>query len=166
MPKIALPATKVSAPASAIARMLSTLTPPSTSRLIGRPVRCTAPSMILRAARIFSSACGMNDWPPKPGFTDMMSTMSSLSITCISQSSGVAGLNTRPAVQPDSRMRPIVRSTCSEASGWNVMFAAPAFAKSGTMRSTGLTIRCTSIGTLACGLIAAQTSGPIVRLGT
>ena len=43
---------------------------------------------------------------------------------------------------------------------------APAVAKSGTMRSTGFTIRCTSIGTLACGLIAAHTSGPIVRLGT
>ena len=46
------------------------------------------------------------------------------------------------------------------------MIAAPAFAKSGTMRSTGFTIRCTSIGTVACGLIASQTSGPIVRLGT
>ena len=42
----------------------------------------------------------MNDCPPKPGLTDMMSTRSSLSITCISQSSGVAGLNTSPAVQP------------------------------------------------------------------
>jgi hypothetical protein len=28
------------------------------------------------------------------------------------------------------------------------MIAAPAFAKSGTMRSTGFTMRCTSIGTV------------------
>ena len=46
------------------------------------------------------------------------------------------------------------------------MIDAPAFAKSGTMRSTGFTIRCTSIGIVACGLIAAQTSGPMVRFGT
>ena len=83
--------------------MLSTLTPPSTSRRIGRPVRCCAMSTSLRAARSLSSACGMNDWPPKPGFTDMMSTRSSLSITCISQSSGVAGLNTSPALQRRTR---------------------------------------------------------------
>ena len=36
----------------------------------------------------------------------------------------------------------------------------------GTMRSTGFTIRWTSIGTAACGLSASQTSGPIVRFGT
>ena len=77
----------------------------------------------------------------------MMSTRSSLSIVWSSQSSGVAGLNTSPALHPQSWMRPIVRSTCSDASGWKLMIAAPAFAKSGTMRSTGFTIRCTSIGT-------------------
>ena len=108
----------------------------------------------------------MNDWPPKPGFTDMISTRSSLSIVWSSQSSGVAGLNTSPALQPHSRMSPIVRSTCSDASGWKLTIAAPAFAKSGMMRSTGFTIRCTSIGIVACGLIASQTSGPIVRFGT
>ena len=53
-----------------------------------------------------------------------------------------------------------------EASGWKVTIAAPAFAKSGMIRSTGFTIRCTSIGIVACGLIAWQTSGPIVRFGT
>ena len=42
----------------------------------------------------------------------------------------------------------------------------PAFAKSGTMRSTGRTMRCTSIGAVTRGRIAAQTSGPMVRLGT
>ncbi len=52
------------------------------------------------------------------------------------------------------------------------MMSAPASAKSGTMRSTGLTIRCTSIvagvpsGRVACGRSALQTIGPIVRFGT
>ena len=105
----------------------------------------------VRAVLSFSSACGMNDCPPNPGFTDMISTRSSLSIVWSSQSSGVAGLNTSPALHPQSWIRPIVRSTCSEASGWKLMIEAPAFAKSGTMRSTGFTIRWTSIGTVACG---------------
>ena len=46
------------------------------------------------------------------------------------------------------------------------MKSAPALAKSGTMRSTGFTIRCTSIAAFVSGRIAAQTSGPIVRFGT
>ena len=45
------------------------------------------------------------------------------------------------------------------------MIAAPACAKSGTMRSTGFTIRCTSIGTLRCGRIASHTSGPDREVG-
>ena len=53
-----------------------------------------------------------------------------------------------------------MRSTCSLASGWNEMMFAPAFAKSGTMRSTGFTMRCTSIGTVQSGRIASHTSGP------
>ena len=108
----------------------------------------------------------MNFCPPKPGFTLISSTTSSLSMTWSIQSSGVAGLNTRPAWQPASRMSPSVRSTCSEASGWKVMTLAPALAKSGTMRSTGFTIRCTSIGAVVCGRMASHTSGPMVRLGT
>ncbi len=46
------------------------------------------------------------------------------------------------------------------------MIDAPALAKSGMIRSTGFTMRCTSIGTLQCGRIASHTSGPTVRLGT
>ena len=43
---------------------------------------------------------------------------------------------------------------------------APAAAKSGTMRSTGFTIRCSSIGARHQRLRnASQTSGPIVRFG-
>ena len=74
LPKIAEPATNVSAPAAATAAMLSTFTPPSTSRRISRPLR----SIISRTFVILGSTDGMNDWPPKPGFTDMSSTMSIL----------------------------------------------------------------------------------------
>ncbi len=49
-----------------------------------------------------------------------------MSIVWSSQSSGVAGLKTSPALQPQSWMRPIVRSTCCEASGWKLTIAAPA----------------------------------------
>ena len=38
-------------------------------------------SIILRALRALSSVPGMNDWPPKPGLTDMSRMMSTLSIT-------------------------------------------------------------------------------------
>ena len=37
----------------------------------------------------------------------------------------MAGLKTRPALQPQSRMSESVRSTCSDASGWNEMMLAP-----------------------------------------
>ncbi|CPM45908.1 Uncharacterised protein [Bordetella pertussis] len=59
-----------------------------------------------------------------------------------------------------------MRSTWREASGWKVMTLAPALANCGTISSTGSTIRCTSIGTCTWGRIAAQTIGPMVRLGT
>jgi hypothetical protein len=160
--KIAEPATKVSAPARAISAMFSTFTPPSTSSQMSRPLA----SMRERAAASFFSACGMNFWPPYPGLTDMTRTRSSWSMTCSRQASGVAGLNTRPALQPCSLMRAMVRSTCSEASGWNEMMFAPALAKSGTRRSTGFTIRWTSISAFVSGRIASHTSGPTVRLGT
>ncbi|MBS1162792.1 MAG: hypothetical protein H6R03_688 [Burkholderiaceae bacterium] len=108
----------------------------------------------------------MNDWPPKPGLTLISSTMSSLSSTWSIHSSGVAGLNTSPALQPESRIRPSVRSTWRDASGWKVITSAPALANIGTRLSTGSTIRCTSIGTFTCGRIASHTSGPMVRFGT
>ena len=109
------------------------------------------------------SVAGMKDWPPKPGLTDMRRMMSTLSMTYLRQSSGVAcagdgfteayarplseggaqntrhwscpfgergafgergvvedarrlaGLKTRPALQPLSRMSESVRSTCGDA---------------------------------------------------
>ena len=103
----------------------------------------------------------MNCWPPKPGLTDISSTRSSLSSVWSRCVSGVAGLNTSPALQPHSLISAIVRSTCSEASGWKLMMLAPALANSGMMRSTGLTIRCTSIGSFVRGRSDAQTSGPM-----
>ena len=54
-PKIALPATKVSQPASAAARMLSTLMPPSTSSRMSRPLRVDA---LGARCSIFRSADG------------------------------------------------------------------------------------------------------------
>ena len=76
-PKIAEPATKVSAPARATCSMLSALIPPSTSSQMSRPLA----AMRARASRIFGSADAMNYWPPNPGFTDMMRMRSTLSIT-------------------------------------------------------------------------------------
>ncbi len=75
-PNTAEPATKVSAPARAIASMLPAFTPPSTSSQMSRPLAV----MRLRTSRSFVSAEAMNDCPPKPGFTLMMRIRSTLSI--------------------------------------------------------------------------------------
>ena len=77
--------------------------------------------MRLRTSAIFGSTEGMNCWPPKPGLTDISSTRSSLSSVWSRQDSGVAGLSTSPALQPFSLISAIVRSTCSDASGWKLM---------------------------------------------
>jgi hypothetical protein len=74
LPKIADPATKVSAPAVAAAAIFSTLMPPSTSTRIGRPLAATR----RRTSAIFGSVLSMNCCPPKPGLTDISSTRSSL----------------------------------------------------------------------------------------
>ena len=143
--------------------MLSTFTPPSISRWILRPLA----SMRSRTARSLSSAEGMKACPPKPGLTDISSTRSTSSSTQSSTSSEVAGLSTTPAVQPCDLISWIVRCTWRLASGWKLMWLAPALAKSGTTRSTGSTIRCTSIGAVTPYLrSASHTIGPMVRLGT
>ena len=54
----------------------------------------------------------MKAWPPKPGFTDINRIMSTLSMTYLRMSRGVAGLKTRPDLQPVERMSWSVRSTC------------------------------------------------------
>merc|ERR1719261_828663 len=81
-------------------------------------------------------------------------------MTYLRMSRGVAGLKTRPDLQPVERMSWSVRSTWGDASGWNVMYEAPASAKSWTMRSTGDTMRCTSMGAVTpCLRRAEQTMG-------
>jgi hypothetical protein len=110
---MALPATKVSAPARAIFAMLSSLTPPSTSRRTSRPLA----SIRRLASASLPSTGSMNCCPPKPGFTDMSSTRSMASSVWSSQESGVAGFSTMPGRQPESRISWIVRSTCRLASG-------------------------------------------------
>ena len=85
--------------------------------------------------------------PPKPGFTLIISTRSSLSSSHSSASSDDEGLNTSPALQPAALMSCSVRSTCAPASGWKLIRSAPASAKACASASTGCTIRWTSIGT-------------------
>src|SRR5690606_11895320 len=117
LPKMAEPATKVSAPAARICAILSTFTPPSTSSRMGFPLCCVQRSMRARASRSLASVPGMKLWPPKPGFTDIRSTTSSRSMTWSMASRELAGLNTRPAWQPWSRISDRVRCTWREASG-------------------------------------------------
>ena len=53
---------------------------------------------------------GMKLWPPKPGFTLMIGTRSTLSISHSSASSDDDGLNTSPALHParaDELQRPV-----------------------------------------------------------
>jgi hypothetical protein len=93
---MALPATKVSAPASATRRMLSTLMPPSTSRRMSRAAG------VDRVARVLDLAQRRVDeaLAAKAGLTLMIRMRSMSSITQSSTSSGWAGLNTSPACTP------------------------------------------------------------------
>src|SRR5438094_758266 len=130
--------------------MLSAFTPPSTSGQMSLPVALIR----RRVSAIFGTTDAMNCCPPKPGFTDISSTRSSFSSVWSSQTSGVAGLNARPALQPCSRMSESVRSMWSDASGWKLMMFAPALAKSPTSRSTGFTITLRNTGSVAAQLIS------------
>ncbi len=78
------------------------------------------------------------------------------------------GLNTSPALQPCSWIRPMVRSTCSLASGWKLMMEA---AGPGEVRDDaidGLHHQMHVDGRLDAVLAPApsHTSGPMVRFGT
>lgn len=107
---------------SLTSRMLSTLTPPSISNRQSTP----ASSINLRASLALSSVAGMKAWPPNPGFTLIRRMISSLSITYLATSKLVAGLNTSPALHPPFLINCKDRSTWFVASGWNVMYEAPA----------------------------------------
>ncbi len=63
----------------------------------------------------------MKPWPPKPGLTLMIRIRSMSSIIQSSTSSGAAGLNTRPALQPLALIAWTLRCTWAEASGWKLM---------------------------------------------
>src|SRR4030095_11304938 len=62
-PKMAVPTTNTSAPASRHRGSVPALTPPSTWSATGRPVS----AMAWRAAAIVGSTRSSNAWPPKPG---------------------------------------------------------------------------------------------------
>src|SRR5688500_145926 len=102
--KIALPATKVVAPAAYTSAIVRRLIPPSTSSTAIDP----AASNIVRARATFSTAYEMNSWPPKPGFTVMISRRSSSGMTSATDSTGVAGLSATPAAHPNS----LIRANC------------------------------------------------------
>src|SRR5439155_16100998 len=61
-PKMPVPDTRMSTPASAASAALSTLMPPSISISTSSP----RASISLRATRTLSSTSGMKGWPPKP----------------------------------------------------------------------------------------------------
>src|SRR5262249_10269773 len=92
-PKIACPATNVSAPACQTLSMVSRLMPPSTSSAAS----LRSSSNISRARRILSMAYGMNSCPPNPGFTDMMSKRSISGRISHTDCNGVAGFSATPA---------------------------------------------------------------------
>mmetsp|Transcript_100081 Transcript_100081/g.266009 ORF Transcript_100081/g.266009 Transcript_100081/m.266009 type:complete len:220 (+) Transcript_100081:396-1055(+) len=111
----------------------------------------------------------MKLWPPKPGFTDMMSTKSTSSKTYSICDRGVPGLRTTPAMQPrllimfTTRWRWIVEaaSQCTE------MTSAPALAKSSTRCSGSTIMRWQSRKASGSFLRnASTTNGPMVMLGT
>ena len=68
----------------------------------------------------------MNAWPPNPGSTVMISTMSRSSAYGSSADSGVAGRTARPAARPAARIARRVGSISSSISTWNVIESQPA----------------------------------------
>lgn len=122
--KTAVPATNVSAPASAARSIVSGLIPPSTWIQMSR----SRSSMTLRARRIFSSIGSMNDWPPNPGSTVMTSSMSSSGRTGRNGSRSVVGLSAIAERDPRRRSSRARRIGALAASAWNVTLCAPASA--------------------------------------
>ena len=112
----------MSAPAAAAKCAVATLMPPSISSSTASPRSST----IWRAARILSSTSGMNDWPPKPGWTLMNSRMSISSRYGSTTSSGVSGLCTSPTRMPCARIRSN-SGRGSPSSTCTVQESAPAF---------------------------------------
>src|SRR5688572_3609047 len=126
VPKIALPATRIEAPADTTSATLEASMPPSISIGAADPARLR----ISRTRRSLSRLWGMNAWPPNPGFTDMTSTKSTSPAMSSSEDAGVAGLMTAPALAPSLLMAWIVRCRCAAASTWTETMLAPASTKS------------------------------------
>src|SRR6185437_3282990 len=161
-PNTACPATTASAPARHTDVIVSRLIPPSTSRTAWLP----AASSSARACRNLASECAMNDWPPNPGFTDMMSSRSRSDATSRTISSGMDGFTATPARQPNSLMRQIWRCRWGATSACSVSVAAPAAANVSKYRSGSMTIMCTSSGSSVIPRSVSITLAPNVRLGT
>ena len=137
MPYTADPATKTLAPASAARVMVSSVMPPSTWMATFTP----EPSTAARARRIFGSITSRNAWPPKPGSTVMISSMSSSESMSRYGSTGVAGRSAMPAFAPRARSSRASLMGASDASTWNVTELRPASAYCGAQRSTLAIIR-------------------------
>ncbi len=152
------------APALAAAPMVAGPMPPSTS-MSTESVRPSA-AISARSARILGSMVAMYCWPPKPGLTVMISTMSTRSSTCATAEMGVAGFNATDAFAPSEAMLPSVRCRWGQASACTIRRSHPASMYWAAMLSGVSTIRCASNGNVVCALVAAITSGPNVRLGT
>src|SRR5450432_2358238 len=108
----AWPATKVSAPARHTSAIVSRLIPPSTSSIARLFVSVSRE----RARRTLFAEPAMNDCPPNPGFTVMISSRSSSAATSRTASIDVDGLSATPARHPTSRMRASCRFRCGAAS--------------------------------------------------
>ena len=159
---MALPATKVSAPARQQRSIVSRLIPPSTSSAARLPTASSS----RRARAILSTLRSMNDCPPKPGLTDMTSSRSRSAATSSTATSGVEGLMTTPARHPSSLIRASCRFRCGATSAWMVSPVAPALAKLSKYFSGSTTMRCTSSGSSVTRLAVSITLAPKVRFGT
>ena len=84
--------------------------------------------MAARARRIFGSVRSRNAWPPKPGSTVMISSMSSSPSMSRYGSTGVPGRSAMPAFAPRARSSRASLTGAIEASAWNVTEATPASA--------------------------------------
>mmetsp|Transcript_11334 Transcript_11334/g.21374 ORF Transcript_11334/g.21374 Transcript_11334/m.21374 type:complete len:257 (-) Transcript_11334:161-931(-) len=152
-------------PASLISFAFLPLAPPSISIQGFTPLA----SHIFFKSRILSSWESMKLCPPKPGFTDMISTRSTSARTYSIWESGVPGFRTTPAMQPKLLIWLMVRWRwmVDAASQWTEMMSAPALAKSSTRCSGSTIMRWQSSTASGCAFLRAETTpGPMVMLGT
>ncbi len=68
----------------------------------------------------------MKTCPPKPGFTDITSTKSTVGAISSRADTGVDGLSTTPAFAPSFLICVTVRCRCGSTSTWTDTMLAPA----------------------------------------